>query len=301
MANDGGVIERLKQFIKGNRVLSVLVFRPYTAGYRVYDRLVLEPALEREKEEARIVDAIDCPDNAHIPRVAGAGEIHDGVQTMHNGLRIHVGSYYGEMITQLLQRNGGVHEPQEERVFAAVLPHLPAGATMVELGAYWAFYSMWFHEAVADARCFLLEPDAASLEAGRKNFELNGMAGMFEQAFAGDAEGERAGVPVISVDGFMSRRGLTRIDLLHVDIQGAEVAMLAGAEQALTERRIGYLFISTHSQELHCQCREVLLAHDFIIVADADFQQSFSVDGVLVARSPELTAPAPVAIAQKKV
>ena len=39
---------------------------------------------------------------------------------MHNGLKIHLGSYYGpEGATQLII-NKGVHEPQEEYVFQEV-------------------------------------------------------------------------------------------------------------------------------------------------------------------------------------
>ncbi len=37
----------------------------------------------------------------------------------------------------------------EERLFGEVLEWMPSGAVMVELGAYWAYYSTWF------ARCVL--------------------------------------------------------------------------------------------------------------------------------------------------
>ena len=133
---------------------------------------------EREWEQ-RTRSVLNCRDNALIPRVDNAGLIENGQQIMHNGLRIVEGSYYGALMTQLLERTTGVHEPQEERVFAEVLPYLPKKATMLELGAYWSFYSMWFHQAVQQPMCYMVEPEEKCLELGRSNFTLNKNAGHF--------------------------------------------------------------------------------------------------------------------------
>ena len=75
---------------------------------------------------------------------------------MHNGLRVLYGRYYGSWVNEIISQLKGVHEPQEERVFYEVLKHIPAGATMVEAGCYWGYYSMWFARQVQDARG---EPD----------------------------------------------------------------------------------------------------------------------------------------------
>ena len=37
----------------------------------------------------RVRNALACPDNVFIPRVADAGKIDDGHLIMHNGLRVH--------------------------------------------------------------------------------------------------------------------------------------------------------------------------------------------------------------------
>ena len=65
----------------------------------------------------RIHMTLSCPDNARIFRVPGAGRINGDTLTMHNGLLIGRGSYYGETMSVLLELNGAVHEPQEECVF----------------------------------------------------------------------------------------------------------------------------------------------------------------------------------------
>ncbi len=112
-----------------------------------------QPAGDWQK---RIAQVLSCPDNAFIPRVEQAGAISGGAQTMHNGLRVALGSYYGPEVSAMLQANRGVHEPQEERVFRMVLPEMPAGSVMLELGCFWAFYSLWFKTDVANARCIML-------------------------------------------------------------------------------------------------------------------------------------------------
>ena len=82
------------------------------------------------------------PDNEKIHRVANAGKVMKDTQVMHNGIKIHVGSYYGNANTVLLYKHKDVHEPQEERIFNEVIGFLPPEAVMLELGAFWVFYSM---------------------------------------------------------------------------------------------------------------------------------------------------------------
>lgn len=65
--------------------------------------------------EDRIAMVLQCPDNALIPRVPDAGLARGGTITMHNGVKILAGSYYGAPIVRLLKESRGVHEPQEER------------------------------------------------------------------------------------------------------------------------------------------------------------------------------------------
>ncbi|MFM8890335.1 MAG: hypothetical protein ACKOTB_01715, partial [Planctomycetia bacterium] len=63
----------------------------------------------------RINEVLACPDNEAIPRVAAAGEVRGGWVVMHNGIEVGGLTYYGSGILQMLVRNKGVHEPQEER------------------------------------------------------------------------------------------------------------------------------------------------------------------------------------------
>lgn len=248
----------------------------------------------------RVAEVLASPDNDAIPRHPDAGKIIDNAQIMHNGLKIVPGCYYGDFSRRMFKEAKGVHEPQEERVFAAVLPHIPVGGVMLELGAYWGFYSLWFASQVSGARCILVEPVNDNLDSARANFRLNGMSAEFVVAGIADKPGRvrRVGA-VTSVDTLVEQHGLKHIHILHADIQGFEGQMLAGAARALAEGIIDYIFISTHSQELHEGCRSTLQAAGFEIIADADLNETYSFDGLLVGKRKGVAGPDRVPISRR--
>ncbi len=248
----------------------------------------LLPTHEKQMWDQRLADVTACADNAHLPRHPDAGRTRGGVMTMHNGLRIHAGSYYGWGSQRILEQNLGCHEPQEERVFAQILEWLPPGAVMVELGAYWAFYSLWFASQVPRAQNWMVEPEAGNLEKGRANFALNGKQGHFIRALVGDKHGPLDDPARVSVDGLMLEHEIERVHLLHSDIQGWELDMLHGAARAFNERRVDHVFISTHSNELHRDCVAWLRQNDYRVHQDIDLDATFSHDGLIVAHNPEI-------------
>src|ERR1700693_5595094 len=76
---------------------------------------------EKVSTEERIEMATRCHDMASVPKVQKAGRIEnleDGTraQIMHNGSLVLADSYQGPWMTTLIERCGGYHEPQEERV-----------------------------------------------------------------------------------------------------------------------------------------------------------------------------------------
>ena len=96
--------------------------------------------------ENRINNVMSCGDNQHIPRHPDAGKIVDCRLIMHNGVKIAPLSYYSAPMLKMLMLNRGVHEPQEERIFQDILRGIPEAGCMLELGAYWGFYSLWFNK-----------------------------------------------------------------------------------------------------------------------------------------------------------
>lgn len=249
--------------------------------------------------EQRISDVLESADNKFIPRVANAGKIIGNKQIMHNGQEIISGSYYGKGITKMLTKNKGVHEPQEERVFQEVLTTLNPNAIMVELGAYWGFYSMWFLQKIPNGTTYLYEPETENLEFGRANFKLNHLNGDFNQAFISSTVNLEIHPPIINLAYIMQTKNLEHIDVLHCDIQGYEYELLSAGIDILSSGKIGYLFISTHSDELHSQCLQLIQNSSFEIIAEANLQETYSVDGIIVAKYHLYKGIEPIIISKK--
>lgn len=243
---------------------------------------------QSESWKKRTETVLKCPDNKLIPRVDEAGRLFRNHQIMHNGLKITLGSYYDYGNTILLRQNKGVHEPQEEFVFQEVLKHIPDQGSMMELGSYWAFYSMWFASYVKEARCYMIEPDPHKINFGQLNFRLNKLKGQFLLGFIADVF-KKDNIPSYSVDYLMDHLHLDKLSILHSDIQGHEVKMLEGSVRTLSAKKVDFLFISTHSNDLHRQCLDLLNGYRYRILCEANLDESYALDGLIVAASPAVT------------
>jgi FkbM family methyltransferase len=255
-----------------------------------------------EDERRRIAEALLCADADCIPKVPDAGKVRvddkgNRVQLMHNGLLVAADGYYGEFVTQIIERMKGHHEPQQEKVFHEVLKAVAPGSTMIELGCYWAYYSLWFQKEVKNARNFMIEPAKAALECGRRNFQLNGMQGEFTLARIGrasspnwqasEAGAANAEAPTVCVRDFVRAKGIEKLTLLHSDIQGFEYEMLQGCGDLIAGRQIEFVFVSTHNLKAHFQCLKYLAGAGYTIVAEHTPKESYSDDGlIVVAASP---------------
>lgn len=229
----------------------------------------------------------DSSDNNKINHAPDAGTFNkEGNLIMHNGLLIDPLSYYNFPMLELLFLNRGVHEPQEEYVFQEVLKHMPENSVMLELGAYWSFYSMWFNSEIKNANNFMIEPE--DIDSGKNNFELNNMKGDFTKAYILDNSNEVIdGTSTVCIDDFVRKKDIKFIDMLHSDIQGFEFKMLLGAETLLDKKQVGYIFISTHSNELHYQCMDHLESKGYKLVCSYDMNESYSSDGLIVFKNPD--------------
>ena len=238
-------------------------------------------------------------DNQNLSYVPDAGKIFKDHQLLHNGLKITLGSYYDYGNTHLLMENRGVHEPQEEYAFTEILPFIPANGAMMELGSYWAFYSMWFATEVANARCVMIEPDPHKMNFGKLNFKLNQLSGIFDLGFITDQTNLKPNIPFYSVDYLMIKHGIQHLNILHSDIQGFELRMLEGSIAALQNQKIDFVFISTHSNKLHVACVEKLKSYQYQILCEANLDESFSVDGLIVAKREGAAGPNQIIISKR--
>ena len=244
----------------------------------------------------------DC---SYIPKVKEAGRIFNGsgksgvksepYQLMHNGVKIKLDSYYKNLNTEIIKYFKGHHEPQEEKVFHEILKSLPEEICMIEAGSYWGYYSMWAQKAKRSVRNILIEPVDEHMQIGKENFALNAMTAEFVRAYIGESSKKPhtknlEGVTVknlerISIDDVMKRYDVPFAHIIHADVQGAELELLKGAENTIRNSHVGYFFLSTHGDRLHALCRNFLEENNFLIVAEHTREESFSTDGLIVARA----------------
>lgn len=226
--------------------------------------------------DERFIDIMSDPMNLLIERVENAGQIeNDTIIIMYNNVKIIKDCYY-DNFSKILELNKGCHEPAEEYLFNEVLKFMPDNATMIELGSYWAFYTISFAKYVKNPNNYCIEPDLNGLEIGKKNCEINDVSANFTQAFVGKGQ--------LNITEFIKDNNIKYIDLLHSDIQGYEHEMLDDIIPLLKNKSINYIFISTHSNELHYNCLKILKQYKYRIIASADFEnETFCYDGIIVA------------------
>jgi hypothetical protein len=216
------------------------------------------------------------PTNDLIPKCENAGVCIDDVITMYNGVKIQNQSYY-DNFSDILLLNKGIHEPQEEYVFSKVLDNIHSKKPlMIELGSYWAFYSLSFLQKHNNGKTICIEADEDLLSKGKNNFDLNNKNGEFIHDFVSSS--------AFKVDDFCEKRKIKKIDILHSDIQGFELEMLDGAKKSFSKDIIDYLFVSTHTNDLHYNCLD-FIKHHMNIIFEVDLNDTFCEDGIIVACS----------------
>jgi FkbM family methyltransferase len=255
-------------------------------------------------EWQRVQMTVGCRDCDSIPKVAGAGQVfhEDGrdIQLMHNGLRVVAGGYNGAWMQTIIEQLRGHHEPQEELIFDALMGHMGPEATMLELGGYWCYYSLWFLKDAPGRRSWAIEPNPEYLKVGSQNADLNSAQGLsFGQACIGPVsiprvrfQTETAGVvdiPQITVPDLMRRLSLETLDLLHCDTQGAETGVIESCEALFRRRQVRFAMISTHAHQIsgdpltHQRCLQMVRDYGGQILAEHDVHESFSGDGLITA------------------
>ncbi|MEL7488513.1 MAG: FkbM family methyltransferase [Pseudomonadota bacterium] len=272
-------------------------------------------------EAERIEIAAACPDLAYFADRSGGEIITDAEgrrrQRTHFGADILAGGYYGDWMSDLIARLGGVHEPQEEKVFDQALAAMPDGARMLELGGYWAYYTIWFLRAVNGGEAAMIEPIDHRREIGVQNLALNGLSAPVLRAAVGAESSANAafatgaetsdGLRIVTVDELLQDFNWPTLDILHADIQGYEKRMLDGAGESLKAQKISWVFLSTHRgledarrMDLHQHAIDTLRDYGYHLVCAHTPEESFSTDGLVVAKTPGAPGPDSVDISYRK-
>ncbi|MBI5239853.1 MAG: FkbM family methyltransferase [Elusimicrobia bacterium] len=137
---------------------------------------------------------------------------------------------------------------------------IPAGATVVDAGAHIGVFTLMAARRVGPSgRVFAFEPSPGSRKILERNVRCNGLSWVSvipaaladapgtASFYAADASAanpvadsldpvpgrEPVSVPVLRLDDALAREGVSRVDLLKVDVEGAELKLIDGAPRTL--------------------------------------------------------------------
>lgn len=247
---------------------------------------------------------LSCPDSDGLPKVRDAGKIIelDGclVQMMHNGVKVLAGGYYGDWMSDIIRGLRGHHEPQEELVFHHLLRYVRQKSVFVELGAFWAYYSNWYLAAIFGSRAICIEPDLNNMAVGQANTALNGNSAEFINACVGaasqpsismkrESDGVPVELPVFCMADVVRVANAACIEILHMDVQGAEHPFISSMHDFVKGGAVRFLVVSTHhacisgSATTHQDCVQQIEHMGGLILCEHTVQESFSGDGLIVA------------------
>lgn len=164
----------------------------------------------------------------------------------------------------------GIYEPEVQALLAGVLA---PGAVFYDVGGHIGFFSVLAARLGASVVAF--EPLPENADRIRRNAALNGFAVEVIEAaawdsdtgvslVAGDSSSEWRAAPAgsspsVSLDGFAAARRPP--DVIKIDVEGAEVRVLAGAARILAERR-PVVICEVHGREQRERVRQLLEGYD---------------------------------------
>lgn len=168
----------------------------------------------------------------------------------------------------------GTREYKQRRIFEKTVTE---GGVVYDVGAHVGFYSLLASVITGPrGRVFAFEPFADNLHFLKEHLRINNVDNVtiIEKAVAdkpakayfapgiGSFDGRlapdgRIEVETVSLDDMFSRGELPAPDFIKMDIEGGEVAALAGARKLL-EQHHPAIFLATHGRDIHAQCIEFL-------------------------------------------
>ncbi len=142
------------------------------------------------------------------------------------------------------------------------------GDVVIDGGGFWGTVAIYMSKLVGDTgKVIVYEPDESNLAILNQNIKINNIqnievvkAGIWNKnttlefsnnqelgsSFLDASGGNKVLVPVVSLDEEVKRLGLSRVDFIKMDIEGAELEAIEGASKLLEEGSTNFAIASYH-------------------------------------------------------
>lgn len=172
----------------------------------------------------------------------------------------------------------GVYEDEKQQLITrSVQPN----TVFYDVGANVGFYTLLGSRLVGSGKVFAFEPLLHNLEYLRKHLALNRIQNvevlelavadanadaLFEVEATGSmghlSHGGTVKVQTATLDSLLEQGRILPPNYIKMDIEGAELAALRGAQRCIQQYR-PQIFLATHGQEIHSQCCRLLESWGF--------------------------------------
>lgn len=208
------------------------------------------------------------------PILAGVGLVGPVQIEVEPGIRFELDP--GDMV----DRNLFVGGEWEKEEWEFVKSHLPVGGTFIDVGAHIGSYSLRGARRVGEhGRVVSVEPNPVTLQKLRWNIVSSGIGNISVQPFACSDKPARLklfaptatntgtaslslenvkmhhssgnmswDVDAVTLDSIVEREGLTQVNVIKVDTEGADTMVLRGARKTLATMRPAVLVETSDSQ-----------------------------------------------------
>lgn len=157
--------------------------------------------------------------------------------------------------------------------------------SMIEMGSNWAYYSLLFKHILKDLTTIniLCEP-SYMIAVGEYHFQINGVEGHFYKGGVGnkmELHGFDIEINNYRLQQLMEFHNLERVDILHCDIDFAEMILLEENEDFFKKGLSKFIFMLTHSDNITQQCKTFFESTNYKLLIDYPFP-TIGGDGLLI-------------------
>ncbi|WP_163990844.1 FkbM family methyltransferase [Pyxidicoccus caerfyrddinensis] len=148
-----------------------------------------------------------------------------------------------------------------------IAPHVRPGMVAFDVGANIGYLSLYLRSRIGpDGQLHSFEPEPDNFAELDANLRRNGLDNCHAvQAAVGSQEGMLTfapglnghvpedgapgiSVPVVTLDGFIAKHGVPRVDFVKIDVEGFELDVLTGMKDVLARRDKPILYIEVHGR-----------------------------------------------------